>query len=68
MSDRTIKRSVIFFLVLAVGLVMSFALITDPSSAAVKAKKITLKATSQKVAVGETVTVSVAKVKPAKAA
>lgn len=68
MFSRTMKRGVIFFLVLTVGLTMSFALSTgDVSAATKKVKKITLKATAKTVDVGATVTVKVTKVKPAKA-
>ena len=67
MYDRTLKRSLVFFLVLAVGLTMSFALSVGDVSAATKAKKITLKASKTTVYVGDTVKVTVKKVTPKKA-
>ena len=62
------KRSLIFFLILTVGLAMSFALSTgDVSAATKKAKKITLKASAKTVTAGKTVTIKVTKVSPKKA-
>ncbi len=68
MYSQTMKRTLIFVLVLTVGLAMSFALSTgDVSAASKKVKKITLKATATTVDIGASVKVTVSKVKPAKA-
>ena len=64
MHSRTMNRSFIFFLILAVGLTMSFALSTGDVSAATKVKKITLKASATKVVQDKTVKISVKKVSP----
>ena len=67
MYSHTMKRSLVFFLVLAVGLAMSFALSTGDVSAAAKAKKITLKADKTTVFVGDTAKITVKAVTPKKA-
>lgn len=67
MGATSLKRSVVFFLILALGLAMSFAFSTGDVSAAAKAKKITIKASAKTVKVGDKVKVKVTKVTPKKA-
>lgn len=67
MQSQTMRRSLVFFLILAAGLVMSFSVLTENADAAAKTQKITLKAQAKTVDVGSTVKVTVSKVKPAKA-
>ena len=65
--QQIVKRSFVFLVVLVLGLAMSFSFNVGNVSAAAKTKKITLKATATTMEVGDTVTVKVSKVKPAKA-